>query len=432
MLASSLFRRSAAALLGLAALGGSTSLSLAAGTSTQSFLAQAEPSSQEQYLLELINRARANPAGEGAMLAGIQDPEILRYYAYYAVDTNRLRSDFASYAVQPPLALSPALMSSARTQAIDQAEHGFQGHSGTNGSTLRDRLVAVNYPFRMAGENTFTYVSNPFFGHVGLNADWGVPELDHRENLMNYEAGGPVYREVGISCVPTAIKNFGPLVVTQDFGQPLDEKLAFVTGVIYQDRNNNGTYDEGEGLGGVSVTPEAGAFFTRTSASGGFCLPLPADQSGGSLGVVASGGGLGAPRRKSVAFVAGRNVKLDFTGNDAVDSSVAQVTVAALSKVASSDGSRVGVVTVSRAGGSLSKELTVSLRIGGTAKAGVDYHALPATVTIPAGQDSASLQVQGAGQVFAGVKKVKLRLDSGSGYLPGGRTTAKVKILGQD
>ena len=51
------------------------------------------------------------------MLAGIQDPEILRYYSHYGVNAAQLRSDFASYAAKPPLAFNAKLMASARAHA---------------------------------------------------------------------------------------------------------------------------------------------------------------------------------------------------------------------------------------------------------------------------------------------------------------------------
>ena len=60
---------------------------------------QPQPSSQEQYLLELINVARANPAAEGQMLANITDSEILRYYQHYAVNTGEMVSQFNGYAM---------------------------------------------------------------------------------------------------------------------------------------------------------------------------------------------------------------------------------------------------------------------------------------------------------------------------------------------
>ena len=45
-----------------------------------------EPTNEEQYYLELINRARANPAAEGARLAAIADPDIQTAYGYWNVD----------------------------------------------------------------------------------------------------------------------------------------------------------------------------------------------------------------------------------------------------------------------------------------------------------------------------------------------------------
>ena len=404
--------------------------SVNASAAPTNFYAQPDPTAQEQHLLELINRARSNPAAEGQMLAGSTDSEILRYYSHYTVDTNKLRSDFASYPAQPPLAMSANLMSSARTQSLDQAANGFQGHNGSNGSTFDGRISSTGYQWHALGENVFAYVENTLFGHIGLNADWGVPDLDHRQNIMNYDSSFPVFKEVGISCVGTSIKNYGPLVITEDFGTPSDSSKAYLVGVIYNDLNGNGVYDEGEGLGGVTVTPDGGDYYTTTSSSGGFTLPLPTNASG-TLTVTATGGGLGAPRIKTVNYSVGTNVKLDFTTNDAAGAPVAQVSITTVNKIAAADGSKVGVVMVSRNGGTSNDDLTVGLAVGGSAVSGVDYAPLPSTVTIPAGQDSVSLTVDPVAQQFSGVKKVKMRVTPGSNYTTAGTTApaAKVKIL---
>ena len=85
-----------------------------ATASAASFYRQSTPSNEEQYILQLINAARANPAAEGQMLAAITDPEISRYYTFYGVARNQLISDFASYAAKPPLAFDTNLNASAR------------------------------------------------------------------------------------------------------------------------------------------------------------------------------------------------------------------------------------------------------------------------------------------------------------------------------
>ncbi len=379
-------------------------------------------------MLELINRARANPAAEGEMLANVTDTEILRYYSQYAVDTNKLKSDFAGYQAQQPLAFNAKLMVSSHTQSLDQATHGFQAHNGTDGSTFDGRMKAMGYQGSLYGENVDAYAEDVHFAHINFNTDWGVPQLDHRMNIMSSYSNYQSFKEIGISAVSASAVGFGPLVITQDFATPRDTTVAYLVGVVYNDLNGNGAYDEGEGLAGVSVTPDGGSYYATTSASGGYVLPLPTDASG-SLRVTVSGGDLGAARVKTVNYTVGTNVKLDFTTSDAADSSVAQVSIKTINKIAASDGSRVGVVTVNRTGDN-SADLTVALAVGGNAVSGVDYTALPSSVTIPAGQDSMTLTVEPVVQQFTGVKKIKFNVAPGADYTQNtAATLAKVKIV---
>ena len=75
--------------------------------------------------------------------------------------------------------------------------------------------------------------------------------------------------------------------------------------------------------------------------------------------------------------------------------------------------------------------VTLSYAAGGTAVAGTDYKLLSGTVTIPAGQTSATIKAKllAAGDVDGKVA-IKLKLKSGDGYTIDGNATAKIKILG--
>ena len=372
---------------------------------------QPDPSSQEQYLLELINAARLNPAAEGQMLAGVTDSEILRYYSYYSVSTSQIVSDFDGYAAKPPLAFNADLMTSSRQQSLYQASAGVQSHNSADGTTFDKRISATGYQWSGLGENIYAYAETPFFGHVGLMVDWGVPSLDHRANVMNTDASIPTFREIGISCVPSSIKSFGPLVITEDFGAPADSTVAYVTGVVYQDSNGSGSYDEGEGLPGVTVTPDGTTCYAVTATEGGFVIPLPTSGSG-TLTITASGGALGAPRTKTVAYTAGTNVKVDFTTADPVNT-LPTVSISAPVKVATVDGS-TAQITISRSGDA-SNALPVALTFGGTAVNGVDSTLVPSSVTIPAGSASVDLAVQSLNSQSA-VKKLKVALAQQNGY----------------
>lgn len=391
---------------------------------------QPQPSAQEQYLLELVNAARANPAAEGQMLANVSDPEILRYYQYYHVGTSQLVSDFNGYAAKPPLAFNSALNASSRNQSLYMASAGVQTHNSADGSTFDKRITAQGYEWSGVGENIYAYSTDVFFGHVGLMADWGVPSLDHRANVMNYEGGYPTYREIGISCVLSSLKGFGPLVITQDFGTPRDSSVAYLTGVVYQDGNGSGNYDEGEGLANVTITPDGGNFYAVTAAAGGFVIPLPTSGSG-TLTITASGGPLGSPRTKTVAYTAGTNVKVDFTTADPASAAptVPTVTISAPIKLTSANGT-TAQITVTRSGDS-SAALNVALGFGGTAVNGVDTNALPSQVTIPAGSASVDLPVQSL-NTQSSVKKLKVHIVQQTQYAVSAapeQKKAKVKIL---
>lgn len=307
---------------------------------------QPNPSNDEQYMLELINAARANPTAEGSRLANATEADILQNYQYFKINTALLAVQFAAYKASPPLAFNAVLMASSKQQSTDQATNGFQGHDSSNGTTFDTRITNDGYRWSLVGENVYAYSQSAYFGHVAFNADWGVPSLDHRVNIMNSNAAYPLYREIGISCVPTANSKVGPMIVTQDFGTPATSSTAYILGVVYNDSDQSGSYNQGEGLGGVTVMPASGTYFATTSSSGGFVIPLPATGSG-TMTVTASGGSLGGARVKTISWTAGTNVKVDFTTADAV--SVAPTNSAAFFNGASAVGN--GVYYLGFAGG---------------------------------------------------------------------------------
>lgn len=74
--------------------------------------------------------------------------------------------------------------------------------------------------------------------------------------------------------------------------------------------------------------------------------------------------------------------------------------------------------------------LTVNYTVSGTATNGIDYNALPGSVTIPAGATIATISVQAVGDALAeGTETVVLTLAPGTGYNIGTVDKATVKIL---
>ena len=84
-----------------------------------------QPSHEDQYMLELINRARADPAAEGVRLISTGDSAVQSAYREWNVDTAQIRSMFATYSPRAPLAFSEVLNSVAREHTLDMIKINF-------------------------------------------------------------------------------------------------------------------------------------------------------------------------------------------------------------------------------------------------------------------------------------------------------------------
>lgn len=355
---------------------------------TQSY-SHGNPSDREQYMLELLNRARANPAAEGTRLANTTDQDVLQAYAAFNVSTSTLTNDFAGYPSRGPLAFNDTLHTAALRQANDMADNDFQGHVGSDGSTLADRVQDAGYSYSLAGENVYAYAYSLYYGHAALLVDWGVPDLGHRINCLNYN-GQADFREIGLAVVDEVNTNtgVGPLVIGQVFGTPQDDAV-FIVGVVYRDSNANGFYDPDEGIGNVRVMPSGGQYYGVTSSSGGYAIPV--DKDSGSYSVSLDSSVYSAP---AVAVtVAADNVKADFV----VGSSTGGVTVSGT--VTSADKSPItgAKVTLPQTGTTVTTgtqgTYSMSNISAGTYTVSIshaDYTFSPSTQTIQVGASSVS------------------------------------------
>ncbi len=264
-----------------------------------------DPSALEQQLLELTQAMRADPASAGPILVAL--PSVQNAITQFMVDKQTVVSDFMSYPPVPPLAFDPHLLASSKEHSIDMATAGVQQHDGTDGSKFFDRITKAGYQYSFCSENIFSYAESPEYCNAAFAIDWGNADLGHRKALLDLDGAK---RDIGISIVENPPSpNVGPLVVTEDFGEPLKDNHRYLVGVAYADTNGNGAYDPGEGLSGMNVVPNTGDTYAVTSTSGGYAIPfLP---NAGAFKVQLQDASGHAILEKD-ASLAADNVKVDF------------------------------------------------------------------------------------------------------------------------
>ena len=222
------------------------------------FYSHGDPSPMEQYQLELINRARANPAAEAARLG---------------IDLNKdLDPGTIDAAPKPPYAFNASLLNSSERQSKWLLQNNQWTLYGEGGSTPEDRMIAAGYVFKGWQGCTESIVAN----YTTLSVDSIYRTLfnsgSQRLNMMDVD-----FTETGIGLEQGLYSYFQPntmtLMMTQDFALSAASLAPYLVGVVYSDLNRNGVYDIGEGIPGVKVTLENGQYYTVTSTSGGYALP---------------------------------------------------------------------------------------------------------------------------------------------------------------
>lgn len=280
-----------------------------------------DPTPREQYLLELTNRFRINPARELGLLttslgtpARSSDADVDNALRYFNTSGPTLASQWASLSPAQPLAWNEQLYNAAEGHSNAMIAADVQEHQVSGEPALGDRVTNAGYSnWSRAGESIFAFAQGVVHTHAGFLLDWGNTPSGiqdppgHRENAIDDR-----YSEVGIRILEPGVrpgKHTGPLVVTQDFGHRYTQTQAYVLGVTFGDSNGDGFYGEGEGLGGVSVIVEGtgGRFQTTTMSAGGWQVNAPP----GTYSVTFSGAGFGSAVTYVDVQVGLKNVKVD-------------------------------------------------------------------------------------------------------------------------
>ena len=233
-----------------------------------------DPTPLEQQALELINRARSNPAQEGVSLDSVSTSYSIDARARKPAFFTNLRGQLAAYPAVAPLAFHPKLIASARAHSQDMVARNYFAHVNPEGKDPTARGAAQGYDVGV-GENIdgggATVEADMFESHFGFMVEYDNIDtahlFGHRDNILSAS-----YSEIGVGVY--GARQGGR--VTQDFGGPT---RTYIVGVAYNDSNSNGGYDAGEGLAGITVTPNSGNWFAVTSSSGGFAIPIDPTQT---------------------------------------------------------------------------------------------------------------------------------------------------------
>ncbi len=251
------------------------------------------PTVYEQFMLEMINWARANPAAQAGALG---------------IDLNAsLAPGTISATSKQPLVFNATLIDAARVHSQWMLDADVFSHTGENGSNPGDRMAAAGYSF----SGTWGYGENIAWGGSTGGIDLGQETIGaheglfrssgHRVNLMNDD-----FVEVGVGILQGMFTNYNAAMVTQNFA--FSGSKTFLTGVILDDRDGDRLYDIGEGVGGVKIEAvgQSGSYSTTSWGAGGYNLEIPA----GSYTVTFSYGG---QQVTSNVTIGADNVKLDAT-----------------------------------------------------------------------------------------------------------------------
>jgi len=246
-------------------------------------LSSGGPSSQQQYMLQLINMARTTPKAAAEWVSSNVTPEVRNTLNYYKVDVNAVKQSIASSTPLPPVAWNGDLADAAQSHSEDMADKQFQSHEGSDGSSPEDRIKAAGYNnARSSGENAFAYANSVDNAMQAFLYDWGVADAGHRRNLLQPGVSPEKsYSDVGIGIVNTGTRaskaQVGPVVITQNFASKSDGPAKLV-GAVYSDDDGSNFYTPGEGKGNIEIEAtnlETGrSQSTRTWDSGGYELAL--------------------------------------------------------------------------------------------------------------------------------------------------------------
>lgn len=212
-------------------------------------------SAAEQYMLELVNAARLDPAAELLRMK-------VKLNAGLALNT-------LDATVKQVLAPNQMLEQAATSHAQWMLTNGSLSHTGLNGSTAAGRATDAGYLDAFLGEsNNMTALTSPatLAKMIAKQVDTMFKSALDRANLLSNAAN-----EIGVA---QEQGTFGQgsnqtSMISTSIG---DGVAKYVTGVAYNDLNKDGKYSIGEGVGGVTFmnAGQSNDVVATTGAAGGY------------------------------------------------------------------------------------------------------------------------------------------------------------------
>lgn len=272
-------------------------------------LAQQQPTAAEAAFIYELNRARQNPD---------------RYDA-----ENSLGGLINGVTPQPPLALNLNLVQSARFHAAEMAAYGYFAHQSTVTGDWPNKMARdAGYPLVTSWTNDANYIESlavvgtggasiSYAANAALKAliiDYDLVQAGyapgHRHHLLGMTAFNAAFREVGTGYAEglgwTAGVNAAAYWAIHTGRRDTDP--VWLMGVVYDDANNNGRFDQGEGLSGVTVSATGS---TTNSVQTGTAGMYMMQVSAGTTNLSCSGGSFSGTATRSIS-VGTANLEVDF------------------------------------------------------------------------------------------------------------------------
>ena len=166
----------------------------------------AGPSDQQQYVLQLINEARTNPAAAAQQISNDMTPQVMNTLNYYGTNLQSALKTISSATPQPPVAWNSNLANAAQGQSQYMAEQPDPvAHRRRAARSPQDRMTAAGYTnITSSAENAYAYATSAEEAMQAFLIDWGVPSDGHRINIQQPGvAQQNAFTDAGVGIVST-------------------------------------------------------------------------------------------------------------------------------------------------------------------------------------------------------------------------------------